>query len=373
MPYGRMIRWILRCCRGGGDTLHCAATSGWHVHTGGRHIGGDSARRGSALVIALWVLLLLGLLVGSFAFDMQVEAAITSHYRKRAKADQLARAGVEWAKLVLSLREDADPTASEDMDEDAVYLSAIRLQRGAGITGLEVPLGDGKFRIGIVPEESRRNVNRLTREEWEQMLELGLVPVEQWDELIDCFQDWIDSNSEHGLNGAEADDPFYEDRGYEPKNAPVDTVDELLLIKGFDERILYGGPSDEEDGEPMPGIARWLTTWGDGRINANNASAEVLFTIPGIAEWEVDAIIQGRAGSDGIEGTRDDGYESTAQLQGLTGVTPSIARRLSVRDLRYLNIRSIGEVGGLRSEIQCTMLVDNNRYTPVAWREEPAR
>ena len=56
---------------------------------------------GSVLIAALWVVVLLSLIVSSFAFDMHVEGRVTSFYRKRLKADYLAKAGMERARMLL--------------------------------------------------------------------------------------------------------------------------------------------------------------------------------------------------------------------------------------------------------------------------------
>ena len=329
-------------------------------------------RRGAALIVVMWVLLILGLLVSSFSFDMRVEAEITSHYRKRTRAESLARAGVEWAMRVIELRTEADPGAPEESDQDPIYMSALLLQRGVGVHGAEVDLGAGTFRVDIVPEEERRNVNRLTDEEWEEILDLGGVPQERWDELMDCFKDWIDDNDTHLANGAEKDDPYYEDQGYEPKNAPLDSVDELLLIKGFDERILYGGPPDDEDEPPYTGIARFLTTWGDGKVNINAASADVLLTIPELEEWEVNQIIEKRSGTDEILGTRDDGYNSVDEMIALTGTNPALADRFTTSTVRYIKVVSTGVANGVNFTIACTVQASGPRTVVLAWREETA-
>ena len=75
------------------------------------------------------------------------------------------------------------------------------------------------------------------------------IPSTEWDTMIDCLEDWIDENDLHGLNGAESDDPFYQERGYPVKNGPLDSVEELLLVKGWGPEILYGRPPDEENDE----------------------------------------------------------------------------------------------------------------------------
>jgi hypothetical protein len=54
--------------------------------------GGDG-RRGAALVVALWTVLILSLLIGGLAYEMHIEAGITSYARKRLKAQVAARGG----------------------------------------------------------------------------------------------------------------------------------------------------------------------------------------------------------------------------------------------------------------------------------------
>ncbi len=327
--------------------------------------------RGAALIVALWVLIVLSLLVSAFAYDMHIEAGITSYSRKRLKAQYLARAGVEWAKVVLA--KSAEANKDEEMEtgaDEQLFLEAIRLSRGMAVSGVERALGEGVFIVDIVPEEGRRNINKLADEDWEEILDQANIPEELWDELIDCFTDWVDPGDEHQLNGAESDDPFYEERGYECKNAAIDTVDELLLIKGFDEAIVYGAPALEEDEEPLLGIAQWLTVWGSGQVNVNTASREVLLTISGVDEFGVDDIITGRDGFDQESGTRDDGYETTDEVVKRAGLPDTVQGRISTTEKTYVRVVSIGEVKNVRNGIWCVLHVEGSEVVPVYWREE---
>lgn len=329
------------------------------------------AQNGSALIVALWVLLILSLLVAGFAFDMYIEAGITSFYRKRLRSQYLAQAGMEYAKLVLAQSFRAkEEIKDENMDEEE-YIRALNLARGLAITGLSRDLGEGKFTLDIVPEQGRRNVNTISDEDWQEILDQAGVPQEKWDELIACFRDWIDQDDEHRLNGAESDDPFYKRRNYKCKNAPVDTVDELLLIKGFSPSLLYGGPSEYVEGETLIGIAGWLTVWGDGKVNVNTASREVLLTIPGLEEYDVTDILQGRLGFDGEAGTKDDGFKTVDEVMALLGTSDERVRNaITVSERRYVRVISIGESYGVRSGIWAVLQVDEKGVTPVFWREE---
>lgn len=332
---------------------------------------GFRGTRGSALVVTLWVLLILSMLVSAFAFDMHVEASVSSYYRKRVKAVYLARAGAEWARMVLAK---SSQVSEEDLpgEDEQLFVSAMNLKRGVAVRGVVQELGEGSFEVDIVPEEGRRNVNLLTDEDWEEVLDQAHVPPEDWPELIDAFTDWVDPGDEHRLNGAESDDPFYEERGYKVKNAALDTVDELLLIKGFSPAIVYGGlPEDgNPDDEPLLGIASWLTTWGDGKVNLNTASREVLMTLPDMDEFAVDQIVEGRSGLDGEIGTRDDGFDSVDEVLSLTGLDPSLKDKVSVTDRTYVRVVSVGEVQSVRRGIWCIFRVDDSGASPVFWREE---
>lgn len=331
-----------------------------------------AGRRGSALVVALWVILLLSMLVANLAFDMHVEADITSYYRKRVKAQYVAQAGMELAQVILKkVQNVAEDDMGMDEAEEELLTAAFNLTRGVPIRGLTRSIGEGTLALDIEPEEGRRNVNLLTRDDWMEILDQSNVPEERWDELIDGYIDWTDEDDLRSLHGAESDDAFYERRGYEVKNADVDTVDELLLIKGFDEEVLYGSPAGTPAEEAMSGIAYWLTAWSHGKVNVNTASREVLLTLTGIEEWAVDAIIEQRAGLDGELGTRDDGFESVQAAIGLTGMNPALADRITVDDVIFLRITSVGEVGGVESAVWGVFSVEGEELVPRYWREEP--
>ena len=299
---------------------------------------------------------------------------MAGYQRKRVKAQYLARAGMEWATAVLSRKvtesaDDEELQLEPDQDEQLVVAS-INLSRGVGISAVEKQLGEGKFIIDILPEESRRNVNVLTEVDWEEILDQAGVENTRWPELIDCFMDWVDDNDTHRLNGAESDDKFYEDREYEVKNAPLDTVDELLMIKGFDESIVYGGPSPEDEKIIYSGIAPWLTTWGDGKLNVNTASREVMMTLPEIEEYVIDAILEYRTGVDGIPNTKDDGFRDVEEVISKTGLDAALRDLITTTERKYLRVVSIGDVEGVRNGIWAVFQADNQGVIPVYWREE---
>ena len=58
--------------------------------------------------------------------------------------------------------------------------------------------------------------------------------------------DWIDENNFHHLNGAE--DDYYKSLPdpYEAKDAPLDTIDELMWVKGITADFFYGEEKEKD-------------------------------------------------------------------------------------------------------------------------------
>lgn len=313
------------------------------------------------MLAALAVLMILMLIVGSFAFETNLEAMLASHKRKRFEAEMLARSGVEYARAILDMQSQAKQLEIEEMDEDkdGFMKSALYIKRGLSTTS-EIELGNGKFSVTLESAEGGRNINLLTRDEWLGILEMANVPSTEWDTMIDCLIDWIDEGDLHNLNGAESDDPFYQDAGYPVKNGPFDSVDELLLVKGWGPDILYGKPADDES-EEIFGIAELLTVWGDGKVNLNTAGTDALLSFAEYEDWELESVFEARKGDDGEGDTLDDG------IRNLAAVGANAGKFKLQSDL--VKVTSVGDAFGEQYEISCIFLIDANKSITVYWEE----
>ena len=310
--------------------------------------------------MVMWVLLIVSLIVSTFAFEMQLEARLISAQRKRFKADQLALAGVELAKAMLAFEK--DPVDPDDVVYDDPYRSkASSIAKGIPVDFTE-EIGDGTLTLHIDFEEGRRNIHKLSAEEWHEIFDQAGIPNVEWDSMLGALTDWEDENDLSQLNGAEKDDWFYREKGYEPKNAPIDTVDELLLIKGWEKEYLYGTGTNENVETPIRGIAGQLTTWGNGKINPNTTQ-EVLNSIPNLSEGTIDAIMDAQLGPDGELGTEDDGIfqEDLAAL--------GLGDPFSLKP-EYVTVMSEGSVGGVISTISAVFKLSGKESKPLFWLEE---
>ena len=346
-------------------------------------------KRGSALIIVLWVIALLSVLIGGFAYDMHVESKIVSYLRKKLKAEYLAKAGIEYAQALLShSTEVKGKTDSEEMRGKYWYTAAKRLRQGYAVMGLTEKLGEGSFTLDIMPEPALRNINGLKDDDWERIFHLCGVPEDRWPELIDCFNDWRDPDDQPNMDGAETDDyyarldPPYKARGHgsrrsgtnttaaTPANtlANLDTVEELLLIKGFNRAILYGGYMEENNTNSpvVSGIADLLTAIPETglTVNINAASKRVLMTLPGIDDTLADAIIAERergsrdALTGGAEMSEDYFYTDVnnlfARVPELVKLPPEEQQRLRTlvgTASSVLRIRSTGRAHGVEYRI----------------------
>ena len=327
------------------------------------------SRNGAALIVALWVVIFLSMIVGFFAFDMHIEARITSYYRKRLKADYLARAGIERAKMLLAVSQrDKNKFKDESYEhKDASwFINARVLAAGGAINNMVDTLDTGKVTTSIVPEPALRNINELLksqdRKSLNSIFDVAGIPEQLRDELIDCMLDWYDADDAPRPLGAESD--YYEslDPPYRAKNGPLFTVDELLLVKGFIPQMLYGGSvsrDDKEDGSTpsMSGIADLLTTYGSSKVNINAASFRVLMTLPGMDEKVADKIIQERQ-ANFEKDEEDHTFKNAGDLQTrVPGLSPDAYGLIDWSSPSIYRITSVGDCHGVRRQISCVLQV----------------
>lgn len=353
---------------------------------GDAHALPNKNNQGSVLVLLiLWVIGLMSLMLASLAFDAHIESRITSYYRKRSKADSIARSGMEVARMIMQKRTTLDasgkPQGNQDNTDDRWLVPTQQLASGLPINGLSEPLGDGALILDIVPEPGRRNVNALSEQDWERILEVGEVPVEDWDTLIDSFHDWVDKDDEiYQSGGAERDYYESQDPPRRAKNGPLDTVEELLLVKGFTRTILYGGvlePADkEEDQVTIPGIVDLLTTYGDGKVNVNAAPKRVLMTLPDVDDYVADIIIEERAPNTDVEQTPGTPPENTSfkSPADFLARVPEAAKTVKVdqisTDSAIYRVTSIGSVGGVERQVFAIVQYDGGKLKILRWREQ---
>ncbi len=322
-------------------------------------------RRGVAIVIVLWVVLVLSLLISGFAFTMHVEMQVASFARKELKAEMLARSGIEAARMQLILHQQSateggfDAPNQEWATNEELYV--------------DHELGDGKYNVKVTDEEAKIPINTATDLELKRALDLLGVDPSDGDIIADSILDWREPGDLTRLNGAKSD--YYESLSpaYRAKNAPLDRVEELLLVRGVTPELFHGSAATEGE-EAQPGLAELFTTMSSGRINVNSASPIVLRVLFDLDEVRVQAIVNRRNGSDGILGTDDDQpFQSVDQFLSSVGTldatTLQQVQNLVTVGSAFFTVTSTGEVGGVKRTIIATLRRDGTDIQVVAWRE----
>lgn len=240
--------------------------------------------RGFALVAVLLVLGLLGIIGAEFAYSMRLEAEAMRTWRDGMRAAHLAEAGVEQA-----LRELTGEFQYVSLPFDGVltfYKQGPPLAVVPRFLRTKVRLGNGEFTYRITDEQSRINVNTATQEQLDKLLQcLGVDKVNR-DEIVDSILDWIDTNDDHRMNGAESEDYYLKlPIPYRARNGQMESVNELLQIKGVTPALFEGS-------EGRPGLRDVLTARG-GRVNVNTAGP-VVFCAMGVSDAQISDIMQGR-------------------------------------------------------------------------------
>jgi hypothetical protein len=178
------------------------------------------------MLLVISVLAGMVAVVATFAGTQAASFRAAQTEMDRERAELMARAGVERALAELS---------QPPLDAGSITLQDAWLQLGQ-LGADRFRVGFGWFRLQIVDAASLVNLSTAPEE---QLLRLPLTT-----EQIDSLLDW---RSEEDMGRPEgAKDPYYNSLT-EPYNAslrPLETLDELFLIKGFSPAALYEPPPD---------------------------------------------------------------------------------------------------------------------------------
>jgi general secretion pathway protein K len=311
---------------------------------------GDDA--GIALVMVLWVLTLIMVVGGQFAFTVRQELQSVRRFKESAEAHYIAEAGLVEALLALGSgrtlagqqgREEGEnesPGARTEVETEAEAV-AWRINAPVGPIGFS----NGQFRITIGNDSGRIDLNTADAPLLRMAVGSVVADEDQTDEIVDAILDWRDGDEFHRLNGAESD--YYETLPvpYRSKNGPFDTVDELLFVKGVTPDLFFGGlegmltvqQNPFEGSRSRSIVLRRQAAAGGNRINPNAAPAAVLKALPEMTEDLVKAVLTYRQDRDFAT------FEDIADVVGpdvLAAISPYITFELSP----YYTIQAEGMV-----------------------------
>ncbi|MEZ5387776.1 MAG: type II secretion system protein GspK [Prosthecobacter sp.] len=283
----------------------------------------SSFQRGSALIAVFWMIFVLGMVLFAATKALHADTAYTRMMRGRIYAKRYAETGLELARHPV-IQQD-DPLLHFANDDE------------------------GGFDVTLKTEEARLNINHLLLT-GDKVLLRRLF--NRWDfkpeftaALCDALKDWVDEDDSVSLNGAEKRE--YQKAGLEgmPFNRPFKEVEEMLNVRGMD--IVNA---------ERPDWREWFTVYGDGLIDINDTSAEIISLLGNVPMERVQPLLTFRAGPDGRHRTRDDSrFTSVPQVAQMLGVFNRGTVEQLTQWIQFSGpirrIESVGYLGSLKRKL----------------------
>lgn len=256
--------------------------------------------QGMALLLVLVVVALLTSLVTDLAHSTLVDMRLTETFRDNTKAYYLAKGGINAGRMILQIDDNPYDSLKEPWSQGIV----------------SYPVGEGSVSIFIMDQDGRLNVNGLVKGDNPQTVMVDrfyrfLVAMDLGDkfdpaELTASLIDWLDTGDdpyaeirtdEQSLPVSGAEDVYYQSLSpaYRCKNGPLETLQELTLIKGFTSELVQK-------------IRPHLTINSVSAVNINTAGVEVLMSL----DLKIDRAIAQKI----VDFRQTEPIQSIVQLEG---------------------------------------------------------
>ena len=223
--------------------------------------------RGTVLIVTIWITLVLASMVIVMSRTLRVDVLASTNSLSSVQAEATVNAAIAYIRARIASSDESNVDYSEKPFEE--------MDSGSGLFWVLRPnLSDDKNHdFGLADEGGKINLNFAS-------LEMLLKLPSMTSELANAIIDWRDSDSEITTGGAESEYYLLLGESYNCKNAPFETVEEVLLVKGGDHDYLYGEdlnrngvlddsendaqktlPADNSNGKLEPGFLNYVTVY----------------------------------------------------------------------------------------------------------------
>lgn len=315
--------------------------------------------RGAALIL---VILMVGIIV---AVTMELNASSranvyeAANFRDRIKTLYIAKSGFNAAGALL-LRDNNNHDSLTEIWAKTEVLSPYSAQLFEGDGHCVLIIEDESGRIPVHKIVNGSAYNQQYRDILARFLSLPEFKLEpdQVESIIDSIKDWLDTDEDVSARGAES--PYYSSlpQPYKAKNGALDSLDELLMVKGITPEIFFGT-------EGRPGIRDFLTVYGDGQININTAPKLVLRALSAdMTPERAEAMDDYRR--DPANTLSDRAWYTQVDL--MAGV--SFADNLVTVTSRYFRIHSTGILAAMRETVSGVIErdIDGKKLKVLFWK-----
>jgi len=293
-------------------------------------------QKGMALVITLMVLVIITAMVVEFSYGVYTGTTSLYNWRDSQRLSIMAKSGVNVAAKYLSTM-----VGSQNYS----YPGSIELpvenpfEDFKGVLTVKIEDENSKFNVNTIVGPDGRTLNVIAYDSFKRLLKnLSL------DEMIaDRIADWIDSDSEPRLADSETG----------AKNAPMDSVDEILLINGISEK-------------DYKALLPYITVYGrrDNLIvNINGAEKPVLMCLSEAITADLAQNLINYRNATPFGDTAD-----ISKVTGFSEIGGSLIGKIDIQGSVY-RVTSSAESGGVKRIIETVLNVSPSSVTVSYWKE----
>ena len=315
--------------------------------------------KGMALIMTILIISLIVAVTLQFNTSMRSNLQAAVNLKDGIKLGCIARSGFNCALAVL--HEDISSGNMDTLREDWAYARIFSENSTSLFT-------EGRFTVDIKDLSGKIQINKLIDKDGnynntQKSLFMRFLKSpefaldsEEVENIVDAIKDWIDTDNETTRFGAE--DAYYQalEKPYPCKNAPIEFLEELLFVRGITKELFYG--FDEK-----PGISKYLSPHGKGKININTANILILRSLS-------DDIDQERAEDMVTYREEEDNdlsdFKWYKHVPGMADV--SIPDNLLTTSSTYFKITSEGLKGSMSKKIEATVIREEKTFQILSWK-----
>jgi type II secretory pathway component PulK len=266
-------------------------------------------RKGVVLLAVLIVVVILTLTAYQFSELMLAEFKASGSNLRMAQAQAAADSAIHYAAALLSNPDTFTNTLNSNPYDNPTVFQGVLVPGGnsrfpcrfsvIALPDPDDPPVNQPFLYGVTDETGKINLNALMKLDSSGKIAhdvLMLLP-NMTEDVANAILDWIDADDETRSNGAEND--YYQTlpQPYSCKNGPLDSLEELLFVKGVTPQLLFGNDfnrngtldpdKDDGTGQLDRGWSAYLTVYsrelnldstGNPRIWVNDSDLSTLST-----------------------------------------------------------------------------------------------
>jgi type II secretory pathway component PulK len=254
-------------------------------------------RKAVILLAVLVVVVLLTLAAYQYSELVMAEYRAADSYARSSQARAFAASGVHYVAAIVGNSTNFTNLVNGNPSDNSTLFQGIIVApsdqpRFQGRFSIVSPLGPDDaattttpFHFGLTDEGGKININALMKISAQRAHDVLMGLPNMTDEIAYSILDWIDPDDDPGPGGAEND--YYSGLSppYRCKNGPLDTPEEMLLIRGVTPPLFLGNDlnrngildpgEDDGTGVVSQGWSAYLTVYSRELNLANDGTQRV--------------------------------------------------------------------------------------------------